>query len=230
MPSQTNLDPKNNFNPDWVSPLGNTIKELLFQRMADCLYISLPRFMRLLSGDAPWTKEELGLVDVIFRDIMFQNKGKDFKEHVSILEFLTRREEHYWEEIKRLYTLTEEDALCASYSSQIHTKVYHLYFGEEKLLGSINNTKKKSYLLLNLPPIPLKNSRSFIVRRLLDQDKIRHGIYWNAGINFKQLFAERPSYIFDLNWKDNFSQPYITNMRPYVGDEVEIPNKVICSE
>ena len=114
MSSNQNPPHINNFCPDWVSPLGDTVRDLLYQRMADCLHIPLSRLQCLLKGDIAWTKEELQLLDVIFRDMLPVNQTeKDPFKQTSMLPFLTRREDRYWKEVDRLYTLDEDDALNA---------------------------------------------------------------------------------------------------------------------
>lgn len=219
----------NNFTPDWVSPLGDTVKELLYQRMADCLHISLSRLQCLLKGDIAWTKEELQLLDVIFRDMLPVNRSeKDPFKQTSVLPFLTRREDLYWKEVDRLYTLDEDDALSASYRGIIHGKVYDL----KNYFAFINDKKDKSYFVVDASYFYNYEKKVYIIRRMLHQDKVRSGIYWNAGINIRYLLKERPSYIFELGFKDNFSQPYTINMRPYLEyhePDIKLTDEIVCA-
>jgi len=186
---------ENSFKPDWVSPPGDTIMELLKQRMATCLDISLSTFQKITEGDLPLTENLINKLDIIFRDIV-ENKGTPLESPYKVLNdstsFWKKREARYVEEVKRLYKIEENEADLI-----LNSKISNMWVFPNKsedtptIYAFEKEYNKKSYITVKFKE-PEKTVH--IIRRLLHQDKIRHGMYWDAGQNFNKLMSERPSY------------------------------------
>lgn len=215
------------FSPDWTCPTGEFIQSFLEERMANALHTSIARMHSILAGDIRLTEGELILLDTIFRDLSPQNTGKDLPECSSILKFLVAREAGYWAEVERLYTLTEEDAYASFNNCRVDGHYsFPTPFEKMQCIVKYSYTTKKDYLILRFPkdnPVasqPGPNPETIktqlvIIKRLLHEEKVRYGMYWGAAIPVREVFLNRPCYIFTNVFENEFQLPTVTDFQLY---------------
>lgn len=168
------------FKPDWVSPPGDTIKELLVQRLAKELYLSEDNTRKLLEGNYPLTKNIIDNLIVLF----------GCSTPISFWENLESR---YRKELDRIYNIDvgEVDTITRG-------KVNQTYYSGPKdpsPNGIVVSVDTKSYLIQKHL---CGGSLVKLIRHLTHQDKVDKGFYWDAAQNFKNLFQSRPSFEVEL--------------------------------
>jgi len=190
------------FKPDWVSPPGDTIKELMMIRLAASLYLSQDNTLKLLQGDYPLTDNIINSLDGVFGDLLPINKERSQSDRVGTTSYWQKREARYREEVERIYNID-----VGEIEAIIKGKVNQTYYSNARDVspnGKVITANNKYYLVQN----QLYDGKLIkLIRHLTHDDLATYGFYWHAAQNFKDLFTSKPS--FEVTLKPRSIKKYV---------------------